>query len=54
MDPAADLLEHPQRAQICATLKAHVESMNADELAYKGITGYQDLVVAELEALAQS
>ena len=54
VDPATELLDHPQRAQIAATLKAHVESMNADELAYKGITGYQDLVVAELDALAQS
>jgi hypothetical protein len=43
-----------ENARPAATLRAHVESMNADELAYKGITGYQDLVVAELEALAQS
>ena len=54
VDPATELLKHPQRAQIAATLKDHVESLNADELAYKGITGYQDIVVAELERLARS
>ncbi len=54
VDPATELLKHPQRAEIAATLKGHVESMNADELAYKGITGYQDMMVAELEQLAQS
>jgi hypothetical protein len=52
VDPAGLLLEHPERAQIAATLKAHVESLNEAELAYKGMTGYQDMIVAELTELA--
>jgi hypothetical protein len=54
VDPAELLLAHPQRGQIAATLKSHVESLNEAELAYKGMTGYQDMIVAELNQLAES
>jgi hypothetical protein len=54
VDPAELLLAHPERAQIAATLKSHVESLNEAELAYKGMTGYQDMIVAELNELAES
>lgn len=54
VDPAKLLVEHPERSQIAATLKDHVDSMNADELAYKGLSGHQDTVVRELAELAGS
>ncbi len=54
VDPARLLMEHPERAQIAATLKSHVESLDEAELAYKGLGGHQETVVRELAALAAS
>ena len=53
VDPATELMKHPQRAQIASTLKEHVESLSEPELAYKGITGNEAKVIAELAALAE-
>jgi len=54
VDPARLLMEHPERAQIAATLKGHMESLDDAELAYKGLSGHQQTVIAELDQLARS
>ena len=54
VDPAKLLMEHPERAQIAAILKDHVESLDDAELAYKGLSGHQETLVRELAALAAS
>ncbi len=54
VDPVALLMTHPDKAEIAATLKRHIESLDAPELAYKGLTGHRDLVLAELSAIETS
>lgn len=53
VDPVSLLMTHPDRCQIAARLKQHVESLDAAELAYKGISDHRDVVLTELSALAE-
>ncbi len=52
VDPVSLLMTHPDRRQIAARLKDHIETLDAAELDYKGISDHRDLVLAELSALA--
>ncbi len=53
VDPVSLLMTHPDRHQIAARLKHHIESLDAAQLAYKGISDHRDVVLAELSALAE-
>ncbi len=54
VDPVSLLMTHPDRAEIAATLKSHIERLDGPELAYKGLTGHRDMVLAELSAVEAS
>jgi hypothetical protein len=53
VDPVSLLMTHPDRSQIAARLKAHIESLDMEQLAYKGISDHRDAVLAELSMLAE-
>ncbi len=53
VDPVSLLMTHPDRSQIAARLKAHIESLDMQQLAYKGISDHRDTVLAELSKLAE-
>ena len=53
VDPATELLTHPRRGEIASTLMQHLESLSEPELAYKGITGNRETVIAELAELME-
>ena len=54
VDPVSLLMTHKDKAEIAATLKDHVASLDASELAYKGISDHRDLVLSELSAIETS
>ncbi|MEM8687933.1 MAG: DUF3445 domain-containing protein [Pseudomonadota bacterium] len=51
VDPIAALQGHADGARLAAGLKTLVEAMDADQTAYKGLTGQRAEVVAALSAL---
>lgn len=53
VDPVSLLMTHPDRHEIAALLKDHIENLAAPELAYKGIADHRDGVLAELSTLAE-
>lgn len=52
VDPVSMLMTHPDRREIASRLKAHMESLDEQQLAYKGISDHRDVVLAELSSLA--
>ena len=53
VDPVSLLMTHPDRREIAARLKGHIEGLDADELAYKGISDHREVVLSELTSLAE-
>ncbi len=53
VDSVSLLMTHPDRSQIAARLKMHIESLDVAQLAYKGISDHRDTVLAELSMLAE-
>ncbi|MGI9511360.1 MAG: heme-dependent oxidative N-demethylase family protein [Anderseniella sp.] len=53
VDPVSLLMTHPDRSQIAARLKHHIENLDAAELDYKGISDHRGVVLEELSALAE-
>jgi hypothetical protein len=51
VDAMAELLRHPQRNEIAQRLCSHLESMDVDELAYKGLAEHREQVIGELRRL---
>lgn len=52
VDPVSLLMKHQDRNEIAARLQHHIEGLDAEELAYKGISEHRDVVLAELASLA--
>ncbi len=52
VDPFAAFARHPDGARLAAGLRAQLLALDADQLAYKGLTGERDRVIAALEAIA--
>lgn len=51
VEAANKLKAHPERGEIAYRLQNQIASLNDDQLAYKGLTGYREAVLAELEEL---
>ncbi len=52
VDPLGALLRHPKRAELAESMKQQLMAMNADEIAYKGLTQTREKVAAALDAIA--
>jgi len=52
VDPGSALLAHPRKADVAATLLRHLGDLGPEEIAYKGLTGHLDQVIAELARIA--
>ncbi|MFN3547722.1 MAG: heme-dependent oxidative N-demethylase family protein [Mesorhizobium sp.] len=52
VDPMAALARHPDRAPIARSFATQLAAMDADQLAYKGLSADRDRLVAGLEAMA--
>jgi hypothetical protein len=52
VDPVSLLMTHPDRREIASRLKAHIENLDEQQLAYKGIADHREVVLTELSSLA--
>ncbi len=52
VDPVSLLMTHPDRREIALRLISHIENLDEQQLAYKGICEHRDVVLAELSCLA--
>ena len=52
VDPVSLLMTHPDRREIASRLKTHIESLNEQQLAYKGISDHREVILTELSSLA--
>lgn len=53
VDPLAALEAQPEAPRIAAALAAQLGELNAEQLAYKGLTAERDRLVARLRAIAE-
>jgi hypothetical protein len=51
-DPLLHLRTHPDRQELATSLANQLRALDADQLAYKGLTAHRETLVRELEALA--
>lgn len=51
IDPLAILREHPARGELCRGIVAQLELLDRDQLAYKGLIGAKDNLVAKLQTI---
>ena len=51
IDPLAVLRVHPSRAELCRGIVAQLELLDHDQLAYKGLIGAKDNLVAKLQTI---
>ena len=51
IDPLAVLRGHPERGELCRGIVAQLELLDRDQLAYKGLIGAKDNLVAKLQAI---
>lgn len=49
--PLEDLRDHPERAALVGALKAQVEALTAEELAYKGLAAEKAQILRRLEGM---
>ncbi len=52
VDPFSMLEQHPERQRICENFIGMLQSLDKDQLAYKGLAGQKDMLVARLRALS--
>jgi hypothetical protein len=52
LDPLEALAAHPQRTEICQGFIASLKVLDANELAYKGLSGQVDGLIGRLETMA--
>ncbi|MBM21680.1 MAG: hypothetical protein CMN87_16875 [Stappia sp.] len=52
-DPVAAFARHPQGAELAEGLRTQLEALDADQLAYKGLTGAREAIAALLRELAE-
>lgn len=52
VDPFLAFRRHPEGRTLAASLRAQILGLDADQLAYKGLTDHRDAVAAALERLA--
>lgn len=53
LDPLAVLQRHPDRAGLAASFAGLLAALDAEQLAYKGMTADRDLLIGHLRELAQ-
>jgi len=52
MDPLGAIRQHPGRVSLADSMRHQLLALNADELAYKGLTETRDKVAAALQVIA--
>jgi hypothetical protein len=52
MDPLGAIRRHPDRVSLADSMRRQLLALNADELAYKGLTGTRDKVASALQVIA--
>lgn len=53
VDPFSAFRRHPEGSALAASLRAQILGLDADQLAYKGLTEHRDAVAAVLERIAE-
>jgi hypothetical protein len=54
VDPLGAIRRHPDRVTLCESMRRQLLALNADELAYKGLTETRDKVAAAIHDIAGS
>jgi hypothetical protein len=54
LDPLEALAAHPQRAKICRGFITSLKALDADELAYKGLSGQVDGLIGRLDTFVET